>query len=43
MQTVNATEVRNHFSYYIDTVVRERPIAVKRNRCNCQVKINKKR
>ncbi len=32
MQTVNATEVRNNFSYYIDTVVREKPIAVKRNR-----------
>ena len=32
LQTVNATEVRNNFSYYIDTVVREKPIAVKRNR-----------
>jgi len=32
MQTINATEVRNNFSYYIDTVVRENPIAVKRNR-----------
>jgi len=32
MQTVNATEVRNNFSYYIDTVIREKPIAVKRNR-----------
>lgn len=32
MQTINATEVRNNFSYYIDTVVREKPIAVKRNR-----------
>jgi hypothetical protein len=32
MQTVNATEVRKNFSYYIDTVVREKPIAVKRNR-----------
>ncbi len=32
MQTVNATEVRNNFSYYIDTVVRDRPIAVKRSR-----------
>lgn len=32
MQTVNASEVRNNFSYYIDTVVREKPIAVKRNR-----------
>lgn len=32
MQTVNATEIRNNFSYYIDTVVREKPIAIKRNR-----------
>lgn len=32
MQTINSTEVRNNFSYYIDTVVREKPIAVKRNR-----------
>lgn len=32
MQTINATEVRSNFSYYIDTVVREKPIAVKRNR-----------
>lgn len=32
MQTINATEVRNNFSFYIDTVVREKPIAVKRNR-----------
>ncbi|MGI6412327.1 MAG: hypothetical protein ACOXZ5_01420 [Syntrophomonadaceae bacterium] len=32
MQTVNATDVRKNFSFYIDTVVRERPIAVKRNR-----------
>ncbi|HBQ25519.1 MAG TPA: hypothetical protein DD791_03915 [Syntrophomonas sp.] len=32
MQTINATEVRNNFSFYIDTVIREKPIAVKRNR-----------
>ncbi len=32
METINATEVRNNFSFYIDTVVREKPIAVKRNR-----------
>ncbi len=32
MQTINATDVRNNFSYYIDTVVREKPIAIKRNR-----------
>lgn len=32
MQTINSTEVRNNFSYYIDTVVRDKPIAVKRNR-----------
>lgn len=32
MQTINATEVRNNFSFYIDTVVREKPIAFKRNR-----------
>lgn len=32
IQTINSTEVRNNFSYYIDTVVREKPIAIKRNR-----------
>lgn len=32
MQTINATEIRNNFSFYIDTVVRDKPIAVKRNR-----------
>lgn len=32
MQTVQATEVRNNFSATVDTVVREKPIMVKRNR-----------
>lgn len=32
IQTINATEIRNNFSYYIDTVVRDKPIALKRNR-----------
>ncbi|HZK43926.1 MAG TPA: hypothetical protein VFC73_06515 [Syntrophomonadaceae bacterium] len=32
MQTINATEVRKEFSQFIDTVVREKPVVIKRNR-----------
>ncbi len=32
MQTINATDVRREFSQFIDTVVREKPVVVKRNR-----------
>ncbi len=32
MQTINATEVRKEFSLFIDTVVREKPVVIKRNR-----------
>lgn len=32
MQTINATDVRKEFSQFIDTVVREKPAVIKRNR-----------
>lgn len=32
MQTINATDVRREFSQFIDTVAREKPVVVKRNR-----------
>lgn len=32
MQTINATDVRKHFSEFIDMVVREKPAVIKRNR-----------
>lgn len=32
MQTINATDVRKKFSQFIDTVVREKPVVIKRNR-----------
>lgn len=32
MQTINATDVRREFSQFIDTVVREKPVVIKRNR-----------
>lgn len=32
MQTINATDVRKEFSQFIDTVVREKPVVIKRNR-----------
>lgn len=34
MQTIPATDIRKNFSFAIDTVVRERPVAFKRNRDN---------
>ncbi|NLB88279.1 MAG: hypothetical protein GX790_03505 [Syntrophomonadaceae bacterium] len=32
VQTINATDVRKDFSQFIDTVVREKPLVIKRNR-----------
>lgn len=32
MQTINATDVRKHFSEFIDMIVREKPAVIKRNR-----------
>lgn len=32
MKTINASNVRKDFSHFIDTVVREKPLTIKRNR-----------
>jgi hypothetical protein len=32
VQTINATDVRKHFSEFIDMIVREKPAVIKRNR-----------
>jgi len=40
MQTIPATELRKNFSSAIDTVVREKPVAFKRNRDNLMLLSN---
>lgn len=40
MQTIPATDIRKNFSSAIDTVVREKPVAFKRNRDNLMLLSN---